>query len=273
MAWVVRRGVVVGGEDGGHEAGSCGSGNAGGVGGSGGSEEPHCAVGGVACGMQCCDTDTEVCEKDECVPQLPTCSNGDTCGEGKVCQANGVCSEGCLIGGVHWKHGQQNGSNKCEVCDAETTTSWTRRSIGGECGEGSVCNAVSSCLSGCYINERMYSRNEVNPSNGCQACTSANTEAWTPKSTGLPCAGGLCDEGGQCINPMPISAGLEYTCGVAPGGAAKCWGSNETGPLGEGSLIDARLVPTQVYNLEKDVVAVAAGLYHTCAVLSDGSDR
>ena len=54
---------------------------------------------------------------------------------------------------------------------------------------------------------------------------------WGCSLTPVPVAGGL--------TFSQISAGDEYTCGIAAGGAAYCWGYNEFGQLGTGSTISS----------------------------------
>jgi alpha-tubulin suppressor-like RCC1 family protein len=65
-----------------------------------------------------------------------------------------------------------------------------------------------------------------------------------------------------------ISAGTNHTCAIKNGGAW-CWGVNDWGQLGDGTLIDRRS-PVPVYGLSSKVVAISAGDFHTCAVLTTG---
>ncbi|MFM1751820.1 MAG: hypothetical protein RL119_782 [Actinomycetota bacterium] len=64
-----------------------------------------------------------------------------------------------------------------------------------------------------------------------------------------------------------IAAGAGYTCAIVSSGAAKCWGSNGDGELGNGDNTTSR-VPVQVLGLSSGVTAIAAGFYHTCAIVS-----
>jgi len=62
-----------------------------------------------------------------------------------------------------------------------------------------------------------------------------------------------------------ISAGGAHTCAIA-GGSAYCWGSNDSGQLGNGSTQDASL-PVKVSGLsDTTVTAISAGDQHTCAI-------
>jgi alpha-tubulin suppressor-like RCC1 family protein len=64
-----------------------------------------------------------------------------------------------------------------------------------------------------------------------------------------------------------ISGGYEYTCAVVDGGA-RCWGKNDFGQLGDDSVTDSLLDPVQVQGLTSGVTLIAAGSWHSCAVMN-----
>ena len=66
-----------------------------------------------------------------------------------------------------------------------------------------------------------------------------------------------------------VSTGAWHTCAVSSGGAM-CWGDNSSGQLGIGLTTNYSSVPVQVQGLTSDVTAIAAGGYHTCAVVKGG---
>jgi alpha-tubulin suppressor-like RCC1 family protein len=62
----------------------------------------------------------------------------------------------------------------------------------------------------------------------------------------------------------------QHACALTRSGGVKCWGQNSDGQLGNGST-DSSYSPVDVIGLTEKVIAIATGLKHGCAVLSDGS--
>lgn len=80
------------------------------------------------------------------------------------------------------------------------------------------------------------------------------------------------------IDPaVQVVAGLEHTCALLSSGQVRCWGRNQYGQLGYGHtnpIGDTEAVTSQSYvNLGSRAVRLAAGGYHTCALLSSGRVR
>lgn len=68
---------------------------------------------------------------------------------------------------------------------------------------------------------------------------------------------------------VSLAVGERHTCAVMDTGSLKCWGENQRGQLGDGTFTGS-FTPRDVSGLTSGVVSVAAGPFHTCAVLISG---
>lgn len=92
-------------------------------------------------------------------------------------------------------------------------------------------------------------------------------EAFPFSSTPLTVAGG-----GGSFTARDIAAGRNHTCAVRANGTVACWGNNDSGQIGDGAIGGNRLSPVAVSGLS-NVVGIAAGEAHTCALLANGTAR
>lgn len=72
-----------------------------------------------------------------------------------------------------------------------------------------------------------------------------------------------------------IALGEDHACAVTTSGALKCWGGNSEGQLGDGQACGpvSCSTPVEPTGLGSNIIAVAAGSFHTCALLSDSKLR
>jgi hypothetical protein len=109
--------------------------------------------------------------------------------------------------------------------------------------------------------------------------TCALTSAGAVKCWGHDGFGQLGDNGAVVDSAVPvsvvglssgvaaISAGGRHTCALTTGTGMKCWGRNDFGQLGNTNRLDS-YVPGDVFGLTAGVASIAAGRWHTCAVLT-----
>ena len=66
-----------------------------------------------------------------------------------------------------------------------------------------------------------------------------------------------------------VSAGSAHTCAIS-NNQVFCWGNNQVGQVGNANLTATQATPVAVAGLNGKITALAAGSFHTCAVV-DGS--
>jgi alpha-tubulin suppressor-like RCC1 family protein len=80
------------------------------------------------------------------------------------------------------------------------------------------------------------------------------------------------DVSGLFVPATAIAVGGSHSCALSAAGAVKCWGTNFSGQLGDGTRVN-RSLPVDVLGLARGVIAIAAGSEHTCALTTGGAMR
>lgn len=70
-----------------------------------------------------------------------------------------------------------------------------------------------------------------------------------------------------------LAAGFEHACAIVGSDSVRCWGGNENGQLGNGqtSTFGAQTSSIEVADVGRHITGIAAGLGHTCAIVSSGA--
>jgi len=195
------------------------------------------------------------------------------------------------------------GYHTCALLTDGTVRCWGANWAPGQLGDGTDvdgrANPVQVLLSGSTQGEDVLSgvaQLASGEEHTCALLTDGTVRCWGANWDGMVGDGTAAD---ARLNPMQVllsgsvqgenvltgvlqvSAGSYHTCALLSDGTVRCWGANWYAMLGDGTDADARLNPVQVLAsgstqgsaVLTEVVAVAAGSYHTCALLSDATVR
>ncbi|MBU1242755.1 hypothetical protein KKD52_01840 [Myxococcota bacterium] len=236
--------------------------------------------------LQC----TNTCEFDTSV-----CSDVGSCGDGIIQENYGeICDTDSLDGATCESLGFTRGTLACsDTCEYDTSACIA------DCGNDLVdanedCDgaelADQTCASLGHYNvdgtllclpDCTFDRSDCGgicgdlTIQGEEACDGLEVGGATCGSLGY--AGGNLGCGSDCrydvsaCNPwLAVDAGNNHTCAIAADHSLWCWGDNQYGQLGTGDITDS-LVPVAVSGMAANVIAVATGGGHTCAIKTGNS--
>lgn len=115
-------------------------------------------------------------------------------------------------------------------------------------------------------------------SHTCAVTTSGAAKCWGDNNSGKLGDNSIAqrntpvDVVGLSSGVSKISSSYHYSCAIMTSGAAKCWGANSTGQLGNNSTTQ-RSSPVDVLGLGSGVVNIAAGYYHACGMMTAGTAK
>jgi len=100
-------------------------------------------------------------------------------------------------------------------------------------------------------------------------CWGRNAEGQAGSPTQIPLVSpALVQDMSQTV-AVAVAAGARHTCAIFSDATVRCWGANESGQLGDGT-VDSKNKPVPVAGLTS-VDAIVAGGAHSCARRTDGS--
>jgi alpha-tubulin suppressor-like RCC1 family protein len=165
------------------------------------------------------------------------------------------------------------GSHSCALTGAGGIKCWGLNTS-YQLGDGTNVNSstpidVSGLTSGvASISAGATSTCAVTSSGGAK-CWGANTEGQIGNGT-LVTAQTPSDVSGLTSGVASVEPGDTHTCAVTTGGAAKCWGLNSNGQLGNNSTTRST-VPVDVSGLSSGAASIDPSGAHTCALSTAGA--
>lgn len=149
----------------------------------------------------------------------------------------------------------------------------------GQLGNGFFTRAARPVL---VTGEARFEQISVGTLHTCALTADGTAYCWgnnTNGELGAPVAESACNGSISCSpRPVPvetplrfrlISAGSSHTCAVTTDTVTYCWGANDAGQLGVGSVTPSQIEPQRALGQHR-FIAIDAGDSHTCGVTAEG---
>lgn len=113
----------------------------------------------------------------------------------------------------------------------------------------------------------------------CAVTTSGGVKCWGANDSGQLGNGGFSyqsipgDVTGLTSGVAEIVTGNAHSCAITTSGGVKCWGDDRYGQLGDGGANASKTTPVDVIGLSSGVAKIAAGHFHTCAIMTSGAAK
>jgi alpha-tubulin suppressor-like RCC1 family protein len=167
----------------------------------------------------------------------------------------------------------------CAILDDGSVSCWGRNNY-GQLGDGTYDNTYTPTQTSSLGTDRTAVEIAAGNSHTCAILDDGSVSCWGRNYEGQLGDGTTTGRNtttqtsslGEGRTAVAITAGYRHTCALLDDGSVSCWGKNGDGQLGDGTY-DNAYTPTQTSSLGTDrtAVAITAGMYHTCAILDDGS--
>lgn len=157
------------------------------------------------------------------------------------------------------------GDNSCALTASGAVACWGTNLL-GQLGNGDESRGISAtpvAVVGLESGVTAIMRRHDRELHDCTGVVELSPPASTPEPNPA-----TVQVDGLSTGVRTITVGDLHSCAGTDAGAAKCWGSNTSGQLGNGTSTGSP-VPVQVAVLAAGVRALDAGVDHTCA-LTDG---
>ena len=165
------------------------------------------------------------------------------------------------------------GFHTCALTAAGSLKCWGRN-LDGQIGDGTrtIYRLTATDVTGSAAGARSVAAGNAHT---CAVTSLGDVKCWGVNLNGQLGDGSQfgsavpVDAKGLTTGGSVVTAGNFHSCAVIAAGAARCWGRNAFGELGDNTTTE-RWAPVNVQGLGSGVATIAAGFAHTCVVATIG---
>jgi len=160
-------------------------------------------------------------------------------------------------------------NHTCAVTDAGGVKCWGQNTY-GQLGDGTTVDRLTPMdvtgLQNDVIAVRAgYGHTCALTGGGSIKCWGANSDGQLGDGTNIARLTPVTVKGFE-NGATALTLGFEHTCAITSAGGVRCWGRNDQGQIGDGTISYGGRGPVDVIGLDGNATALAAGVWHTCAV-------
>ncbi|TCS39780.1 RCC1 domain-containing protein [Reinekea marinisedimentorum] len=114
----------------------------------------------------------------------------------------------------------------------------------------------------------------INTSHACALMDDGTIQCWGSNNSGQLGNGSTEETSSSSVlvsgitNAIDVKVGGGFSCALLEDASVACWGSNDSGQLGNGSSVDYSATPVAVTGID-NATAISLGISHACALLED----
>ncbi len=208
---------------------------------------------------------------------LPGCASDSQCPTPEICN---LASHQCQCQpGFHRCSGACVPDNSPNTCGSACTPCQGTPRGQAACSDAGMCEYACDegffrCSTGCCTITTVQAVGDAT----CVLTSVGGVKCWGDNGAGILGDGTTFsrseprDVKGLTSGVTALAQSAKHICALTSGGGVKCWGLNEFGELGDGT-VNLSGVPVDPVGLSSGVTAVSVGYNHSCAILTGGALR
>ena len=216
-----------------------------------------------------CDGITADCPADAFLSEGADCDDHDPCTDPDTCDSVGVCGGPYLYAGL-----SAGSTHACTMTASGQARCWGWNYY-GQLGDGTTEDSGPAVgVSGMSTGSTDVSAGNMHSCGvlaGAAKCWGRNNMGQLGNGTTTDSAEPV-DATGLSSGVAAVATGGFHSCVILDTALVRCWGKNDQGQLGDGTIVD-KTTPVEAWGLHPGVTELDTGDAHSCALIETGGVR